>query len=107
MGVVVIRQAGAVVPAERIISVRSGQSRAGSGDAVGVWAGGLDVKIAGELLERARAEGVSLVDQRGLLQQVTRAVLQAALEAEMADHHRRDLPRRPRLSTPPRSSARS
>ena len=42
VGEVVIRQAGAVVPAERIISVRSGQSRAGSGDAVGVcgrWAG--------------------------------------------------------------------
>ena len=48
--------------------------------------GGLDVKIAAELLERARTEGVSLVGQGGLLQQVTRAVLQAALEAEMADH---------------------
>jgi transposase-like protein len=47
---------------------------------------GLDVKIAAELLERARAEGVSLVGQGGLLQQVTRAVLQAALEAELADH---------------------
>jgi hypothetical protein len=46
----------------------------------------LDVKIAPDLLERARAEGVSLVGQGGLLQQVTRAVLQAALEAEMADH---------------------
>ena len=49
-------------------------------------ADGLDVRIASELLERARAEGVSLVGQGGLLQQVTRAVLQAALEAEMADH---------------------
>jgi hypothetical protein len=49
-------------------------------------ADGLDVKIAAGLLERARAEGVSLVGQGGLLQQVTRAVLQAALEAEMADH---------------------
>ena len=47
---------------------------------------GLDVRIASELLERARVEGVSLVGQGGLLQQVTRAVLQAALEAEMADH---------------------
>ena len=46
----------------------------------------LDVKIAAELLERARVEGVSLVGQGGLLAQVTRAVLQAALEAEMADH---------------------
>jgi len=48
---------------------------------------GLDVRIASELVERARAEGVSLVGQGGLLAQVTRAVLQAALEAEMADHH--------------------
>jgi transposase-like protein len=48
-------------------------------------ADGLDVKIAAELLERARAEGVA--GRSGwLLQQVTRAVLQAALEAEMADH---------------------
>jgi transposase-like protein len=49
-------------------------------------ADGLDVKIASELLEQARVEGVSLVGQGGLLAQVTRAVLQAALEAEMADH---------------------
>jgi putative transposase len=49
-------------------------------------AGGLDVQIAHELVERARAEGVSLVGQGGLLQQVTRTVLQTALEAEMADH---------------------
>jgi putative transposase len=47
---------------------------------------GLDVRIAHELVERARAEGVSLVGQGGLLRQVTRTVLQTALEAEMADH---------------------
>jgi hypothetical protein len=47
---------------------------------------GLDVRIAAELLERAKAEGVSLVGQGGLLQQVTRAVLQAALEGEMVVH---------------------
>jgi transposase-like protein len=47
---------------------------------------GLDVRIAAELLERARVEGVSLVGPGGLLQQVTRTVLQTALEAEMADH---------------------
>ena len=38
------------------------------------------------MLERARAEGVSLVGPGGLLQQVTRTVLQTALEAEMAEH---------------------
>jgi hypothetical protein len=44
------------------------------------------VRIAQELIEKARAEGVSLVGEGGLLQQVTRTVLQSALEAEMADH---------------------
>jgi transposase-like protein len=46
----------------------------------------LDVRIAQELIERARAEGVSLVGEGGLLQQVTRTVLQTALEAETAEH---------------------
>lgn len=49
-------------------------------------AGGLDVRIARGLIEQARAEGVSLVGEGGLLQQVTRTVLQSALEAEMVDH---------------------
>lgn len=48
--------------------------------------GELEVRIASELLERARAEGVSLVRQGGLLAGVTRQVLQAALEAEMTEH---------------------
>lgn len=48
--------------------------------------GELEVRIASELLERARAEGVSLVGSGGLLAGVTRQVLQAALEAEMAEH---------------------
>src|SRR5690606_33180481 len=48
--------------------------------------GGLDVRIARELVEQARADGVSLVGAGGLLQQVTRTVLQTALEAEMAEH---------------------
>ncbi|MGH6654124.1 MAG: IS256 family transposase [Actinocrinis sp.] len=48
--------------------------------------GELEVRIASELLERARAEGVSLVGQGGLLSGVTRQVLQAALEAELAEH---------------------
>lgn len=48
--------------------------------------GELEVRIASELLERAKAEGVSLVCHGGLLAGVTRQVLQAALEAEMAEH---------------------
>jgi putative transposase len=47
---------------------------------------GLDVRIAWELIDQARAQGVSLVGPGGLLNQVTRTVLQTALEAEMTDH---------------------
>lgn len=46
----------------------------------------LEVRIASELLERAKAEGVSLVRPGGPLAGVTRTVLQAALDAEMTDH---------------------
>jgi putative transposase len=50
---------------------------------------GLDVRIAQELIEQARVQGVSLVGPGGLLAQVTKTVLQTALE------HRDD--RAPRL----------
>ena len=48
--------------------------------------GELEVRIASELLERAKAGGVSLVGAGGLLSGVTRQVLQAALEAELTEH---------------------
>jgi transposase-like protein len=47
---------------------------------------GLEVRIGRQLLDRAKAEGVSLVGPGGLLAGVTKTVLQAALDAEMADH---------------------
>lgn len=47
---------------------------------------GLEVQIARELLERAKAQGVSLVGPGGLLAGVTKTVLQAALDAEMTEH---------------------
>lgn len=46
----------------------------------------LDVRIARELIERARADGVSLVGPNGLLRQVTKTVLEAALNTELDDH---------------------
>jgi transposase-like protein len=55
----------------------------------------LEVRIARELLDRAEAEGVSLVGPGGLLAGVTRTVLQAALDAEMADHLGYDRGERP------------
>ncbi|MGH3343678.1 MAG: IS256 family transposase [Carbonactinosporaceae bacterium] len=46
----------------------------------------LEVRVARELLEQAKVRGVSLVGPDGLLAGVTKTVLQAALDAEMADH---------------------
>jgi transposase-like protein len=60
------------------VSVISDTGPAGEGD--------LDVRIARDLIERARAEGVSLVGPNGLLRQLTKTVLEAALNAELDDH---------------------
>lgn len=48
--------------------------------------GALDVRIAEELVEKARAEGLDLTGPDGLLAQITKNVIQAALEAEMTEH---------------------
>jgi transposase-like protein len=42
--------------------------------------------LAGELVERAQADGVSLVGPGGLLADLTKRVLEAMLEGEMTDH---------------------
>jgi hypothetical protein len=43
-------------------------------------------KLAVELIEKARAEGVDLVGPGGLLTGLTKTVLETALEAEMVEH---------------------
>ena len=43
-------------------------------------------KLAAELVEQARAEGVELVGPGGLLTGLTKTVLETALEAEMSEH---------------------
>ena len=43
-------------------------------------------RLAEELVEQARAEGVELVGQGGLLTRLTKSVLETALEAEMTEH---------------------
>jgi transposase-like protein len=43
-------------------------------------------QLAPELVEQARAEGVGLVGQGGLLTRLTKSVLETALEVEMAEH---------------------
>jgi putative transposase len=45
-----------------------------------------NVRIARELLEKARDTGVSLTGPGGLLRQITKTVLEAALNAELDDH---------------------
>jgi putative transposase len=43
-------------------------------------------QLAKELVERARAEGVQLVGEGGLLTGLTKSVLETALDAEMSEH---------------------
>lgn len=43
-------------------------------------------RLAGELVERARAQGLNLVGPGGLLAGVTKQVVETALETEMAEH---------------------
>ena len=46
----------------------------------------LDEQLAARLVEQAQAEGVSLVGPDGLLQRVTKLVLENALEGELTGH---------------------
>lgn len=47
---------------------------------------GLDNEATGKLVDRARAEGVSLTGPGGLLGDLSKRVLESALEGEMTDH---------------------
>lgn len=47
---------------------------------------GFDDQLVRQLVTRARAEGVSLTGEGGLLQQLTKIVLESALTGEMDDH---------------------
>jgi transposase-like protein len=46
----------------------------------------VDEQLAAQLVEQARSEGISLVGPDGLLQRVTKRVLESALEGELVDH---------------------
>jgi putative transposase len=45
-----------------------------------------DIEVAAGLVERARAEGASLVGPGGVLSDLTKQVLETALEAEITEH---------------------
>jgi putative transposase len=46
----------------------------------------VDEQLAAQLVQQARSEGISLVGPDGLLQRVTKLVVENALEGELADH---------------------
>ncbi|WP_420706270.1 IS256 family transposase [Streptomyces sp. NRRL B-24484] len=46
----------------------------------------LDDQLIGQLVDRARASGLQLTGEGGLLQQLTKRVLESALEGETTDH---------------------
>ncbi|MBV9313215.1 MAG: IS256 family transposase, partial [Pseudonocardia sp.] len=49
-------------------------------------ADGVDGQLVRDLVDRARADGVKLTGEGGLLSQLTKIVIESALEGEM-DHH--------------------
>lgn len=49
-------------------------------------AGLLDGQLIGQLVDRARASGLQLTGEGGLLQQLTKRVLESAPEGEITDH---------------------
>src|SRR3954471_6352264 len=51
-----------------------------------VQANGLDEQLVGKLVEQARASGLQLSGEGGLLQGVTKLVVESALEGEITDH---------------------
>ncbi|MBX9398997.1 transposase, partial [Streptomyces sp. TRM72054] len=46
----------------------------------------VDDQLIDELVSRARAEGLRLTGEGGLLQQLTKRLLESALEGETSDH---------------------
>jgi putative transposase len=47
---------------------------------------GVDAELVGRLVEQARSSGLQLTGEGGLLQQLTKRVIEAALDGEITDH---------------------
>jgi putative transposase len=47
---------------------------------------GVDAELVGRLVEQVRAAGLQLTGEGGLLQQLTKRVIEAALDGEITDH---------------------
>src|SRR5256886_7481559 len=78
------KTAGAVVD-EPVVPVQAGpvDEQAATAEAI---AAALDPALVSRLAAQARAQGVQLLGRGGVLQQLTRRFLEAALEAEMDAH---------------------
>src|SRR5438034_5419084 len=78
------KTAGAVVD-EPVVPVQAGpvDEQAATAEAI---AAALDPALVSRLAAQARARGVQLLGRGGVLQQLTRRFLEAALEAEMDEH---------------------
>ncbi|ONK11211.1 hypothetical protein STBA_19410 [Streptomyces sp. MP131-18] len=66
-------------------------------------AAAVEQRLIDQLVDRAQAEGLQLTGEGGLLQQLTRRLLESALEGEMTDHlgyDRQDSNLRTRLRRP-------
>ncbi|WP_326793291.1 transposase [Streptomyces sp. NBC_00841] len=46
----------------------------------------MDDQLIGQLVDRAKASGIKLTGEGGLLQQLTKRILESALEGEITDH---------------------
>src|SRR5947207_4607322 len=78
------KTAGAVVD-EPVVPVQAGpvDEQAATAEAI---AAALDPALVSRLAAQARARGVQLLGRGGVLQQLTKRLLEAALEAEMDEH---------------------
>jgi putative transposase len=74
-----VRRKAQVVMTDTIEATSSARAAGGPGS-------GSLAELAGQLMARAEAEGVSLVGPGGVLAGLTKTVLETALEAEMSEH---------------------
>jgi transposase-like protein len=86
MGNVKLASAATVDDGGPAVPVQTGLAGADSPVTAEALAQALDPQLVARLAAQARAQGVSLLGRDGLLQQLTKRFLEAALDAEMDEH---------------------
>ena len=76
----------AVVVDEPILPVQAGPAEEEQAAAAEAIAAALDPALVSRLAAQARAQGVQLLGRGGILQQLTKIVLESALDGEITDH---------------------